>query len=77
METNKNSSAKIAANNRYTQKNYDRINLAVPKGQKEIIEKYAKINGKSVNGYIKEAIAEKMEREDNGQWTKGNRQYNY
>lgn len=60
---NKNSSAKIAANNRYTAKAYDRINLAVPKGQKEIIEQYAYVKGQSVNGYIKEAIAEKIERE--------------
>lgn len=63
MGENKNSKAKIAANNKYTKENYDRINLAVPKGQKEIIEKHAKIMGKSVNGYIKEAIAEKMQRE--------------
>ncbi|WP_303024827.1 hypothetical protein [Anaerotignum lactatifermentans] len=60
---NKNSSAKIAANNRYTQKTYDRINLAVPKGQKQIIETHAAALGLSVNGYIKEAINEKIERE--------------
>lgn len=59
----KNSSAKIAANNRYTQKKYDRINLAVPKGQKATIEKYAAAADLSLNGYIKQAIAEKIERE--------------
>lgn len=64
-ENNRNSPAKIAANNRYTAKNYDRINLAVPKGQKRVIERYAAERGQSVNAYIKEAIAEKMEREGN------------
>lgn len=61
----KNTPAKIAANNRYTAKNYDRINLAVPKGQKSAIERCATEHGQSVNAYIKEAIAEKMEREGN------------
>lgn len=60
---NKNSSAKIAANNRYTQKTYDRINLAVPKGQKDIIKKYADSASQSINAFIIAAIAEKIERE--------------
>jgi len=60
---NKNSSAKIAANNRYTKKNYDRINLAVPKGQKDIIKKYADVASQSINAFIISAIAEKIERE--------------
>ncbi len=59
----KNSSAKIAANNRYTAKAYDRINLAVPKGRKEIIQKYADSANQSLNAYIIQAINEKMERE--------------
>lgn len=61
---NKNSNAKIAANNRYTLKAYDRINLAVKKGQKDIIQKYANAAGQSVNGFIISAIAEKIEREE-------------
>lgn len=42
--------------NRYIAKAYDRINLTVPKGQKEIIQAYAEAQGKSVNGFINEAI---------------------
>lgn len=48
--------------NRYMAKVYDRINLTVPKGQKEIIKAHAESQGKSVNGFINEAIEEKMER---------------
>lgn len=64
MAETKNSSAKIAANNRYTQKKYDRINLAVQKGYKKQIETYAAAAGLSLNGYIKQAIAEKIERDE-------------
>ena len=49
--------------NRYIAKAYDRINLTVPKGQKEIIQAYAEAQGKSVNGFINEAIEEKIERD--------------
>lgn len=61
---NKNTPAKIAANNRYTSKTYDRINLALPKGQKDVIMQYAQKSGQSLNGYIKQAILEKMEKEN-------------
>lgn len=60
---NKNSPAKIAANNRYSNNKYDRINLAVPKGQKDVIKKYADSRKQSINAFIISAIAEKMERE--------------
>lgn len=60
---NKNSAAKIAANNRYSDKNYDRINLAVPKGQKDIIKKYADSIGLSINAFIISAVSEKMKQE--------------
>ena len=36
----KNSDAKIKANNRYTEKTYDRLSIYIPKGQKEIIKSY-------------------------------------
>lgn len=42
-------------------KAYDRINLTVPKGQKEIIKAYAEAHGESVNGFIQRAIAKAME----------------
>ena len=42
----------------------DRINLTVPKGKKDTIKGFAASNGKSLNGFINEAIDEKMEREE-------------
>jgi uncharacterized protein (DUF1778 family) len=52
-----------ASINKYIAKAYDRINLTVPKGQKDIIQAYAEAKGQSVNSFINEAINEKMERD--------------
>jgi len=53
-----------AVKNRYNDKTYDRINLTVPKGDKEIIKAHAeKHDGGSVNGFIQRAIRETMERD--------------
>lgn len=49
--------------NDYIARTYDRINLTVPKGQKDLIKAHAEAQGKSVNSFINEAIDEKMERE--------------
>ena len=56
MAENKNSRARIEANNRYNAKAYDRINVAVPKGRKDIIKAHAEKNGESVNGFVNRAI---------------------
>lgn len=47
--------------NKYMKENYDRINLTVPKGQKEAIKTHAESNGESVNGFINRAIMEVTE----------------
>ena len=47
---------KIAYNNAFNSKSYDRITILVPKGKKEVIKEYADNTGESVNGYIKKAI---------------------
>ena len=60
MPENKNSKARIAANNRYNAKAYDRINIAVPKGKKEEIQNYAKEHGESLNGFINRVIFAEM-----------------
>ena len=52
-----------AVKNRYNDKAYDRINLTVPKGQKDIIKAYAEAHGESANGFIQRAIAEAMKKE--------------
>lgn len=52
-----------AYKNKWQNEKCDRINLVVPKGQKEIINAHAQSRGESLNGFIKRAINETMERE--------------
>ena len=49
--------------NKYMRENYDRINLTVSKGEKDIIKAHAEKMGESVNAFINRAIAEAMERD--------------
>ena len=53
----------MRAVNRYMANNYDRINLTVPKGEKDKIKTHAESRGESVNGFIGRAISETMERD--------------
>jgi len=46
--------------NDFISKNYDRVNLTVPKGKKEKIKEAAKAEGKSVNEFINAAIDARM-----------------
>lgn len=48
------------ATNKYHKKAYDRINLIVKKGEKEIIKTRADQLGKSVNQYISDLIRKDM-----------------
>ena len=57
------SKAQQKAVNKYMKENYDRVNLTLPKGQKEKIKAAADAAGESVNAYIGKAIDERMERE--------------
>lgn len=59
------SKAQQRAVHKYVKANYDRLDLTVPKGQKEIIRAHAEARGESVNGFIGRAISETIER-DNG-----------
>lgn len=53
-----------AYKNRFNSENYDRINLTVAKGQKDVIKAHAEaFDGGSVNGFIARAIRETMERD--------------
>lgn len=56
MAERKNSEARIRANNKYNDKAYDRINIAVPKGKKDVIKAHAEARGESVNAFVSEAI---------------------
>lgn len=61
MTENKNSKARIAANNRYNDKAYDRINIAVPKGKKAQIQSAAQVRGDSINAFINRLIDVELE----------------
>lgn len=56
------STARTKANNRWNIKSYDRVEFTVPKGEKLLITEAAKKAGVSTNAFIKEAVKEKMER---------------
>ena len=45
---------------RYNKKAYDRIDVVVKKGQRQIIKDFAASQGKSLNRFICDAIAEQM-----------------
>jgi len=53
----------IRYNNEFIKQAYDRINLTVPKGQKEVIQAAAEKRGESVNGFINRAISETIDRD--------------
>jgi len=49
--------------NRYNTKVYDRLNIIVPKGNRDIIKAHAESRGESLNGFVTRAINETMKRE--------------
>ena len=51
--------------------NLDRMSLALPKGSRDTIQTHAVARGESVNGFIKRAIAEAMERDTGVEATAG------
>lgn len=58
-----NSWAQKGATRRWISRNYDLITLRVPKGQRENIKAYAAATGESVNGLLRRAVRELMQRE--------------
>ena len=60
----KDKSDAIKYNNQFIRETYDRINLTVPKGRKDVIQSHAAAQGQSVNAYISQAVDERMERDD-------------
>jgi len=60
------SKANQRAVNKYKKNNYDRMEIVVPKGTRETIKVHAEARYESVNGFIKRAISETMERDSSG-----------
>lgn len=59
----KNSPARLKANAKYNKTHYESINLALPKGTKEVWrQKATELGYDSLNGFIKDAVNEKIER---------------
>ena len=58
------SKAQQKAVNKYMKSNYDRVNLVMTKGKKDVIQAHAAQQGESVNAYINRAIDEAMQRDD-------------
>ncbi len=52
---------------KYNEKAYDRIQLVVKKGKKNEIKAFAESRGYTVNGFVNEAIDEKMQRDEPAQ----------
>ena len=49
---------------KYMKNNYDEIKVRVEKGKREIIKAAAEQAGESLNGYIKKAVDQRMERDN-------------
>lgn len=45
---------------KYIKANYDRLEITLPKGQKEVIKAFAASNGESVNAFVSRLIAREM-----------------
>lgn len=61
--------AATAAKNKYRDKTYDRIELAMPKGTKQKIQEAVKALGyRSVNHFVERAVIEKYESEMGKTW---------
>lgn len=57
------SDAQKEATARYNRKAYDRINVIVRKGQRQIIKDFAAKQGKSLNRFICDAIEDQLRKE--------------
>ena len=58
------SDAQKEATARYNKKTYDRIDVIVKKGQRQIIKDYAAAQGKSLNRFICDLIEAEMNKEN-------------
>ena len=57
------SKAQQKATAKYVRQNYDRIEVKVPKGDKEVLQAHAQAQGERLNKFINRAITEQMVRD--------------
>ena len=57
------SKSQLNASKKYISEKLDEIKLRVPKGEREIIKSHAEKMGQSLNGFIRRAIQETIERD--------------
>ena len=60
--------------NKFISEKYDRINLTVPKGTKELVRKHCEDNNLSVNGYLYSLIKEDLKITDKDDAPKASRE---
>lgn len=60
------SEAQRRATAKYNAANYDRVELRLDKGKKEILKAYAEARGESLNAFVNRAIDKAMEENANG-----------
>ena len=53
--------------NKWISEKLDRVNLTMPKGQKDVAKAHAEAQGESLNAFINRAINETMERDSSGE----------
>ena len=63
--------AQQKAVNKYMKKNYDRLNIVIPKGYKQVVEAYARERGESVNGLVNSLLRNAMGISES-EWKQGN-----
>ena len=59
------SKSQLNASKKYISERLDEIKLRVPKGEREIIKSHAEKMGQSLNGFVRRAIKETIERDNN------------
>ena len=57
------SKAQQKATAKYVKQNYDRIEVKVAKGDKEVLQAHAQAQGESLNKFINRAITEQVKRD--------------
>ena len=59
------SKSQLNASKKYISEKLDEIKLRVPKGEREIIKSHAEKMWQSLNGFVRRAIEETIERDNN------------